>query len=258
MRPPGRFEEFGIFNVYGTTLQLNIAARRARPISGSNSGLSNQRAEERRTGKVNTNAPPRLTDGEAERLAREFVAKLGVTLDESYLTWDGAWGIRSNRFHNSFRDWTYHWNRHIKGIPVWNDRVLVSVDDQLGQLIGFNIYTQPFRDADAIKPVLTLEQAQRIAVKEGQRQADFNGWGRGKMMTWPDPRVNRLYYYIEEDFALGRFTRLKQPRLHLVYAIELGSYRDGDPKQQFDFRTKVLVDAVTGEIVPQADYLTGG
>lgn len=242
------------FEVENHAIRARVSASDGRLLEVVDTKLFHERLTKTAT---NSGSQPHLTRAEAELKARGFAGSLGIKMDESFRPWTRFWSAPTNNYHSRHRDWSFLWNRHIGELPIYNERVNVSVDDLSGRVFQCSVSTLTNYTAKPIKPQLPIGEGREKALAVAKAL-----WGKDvgseadRWQAYREVGGNPLCYYLQAVATPSLPRSSKMPgaaKLRLVYVVLIGSYRkdpDAKGKQWFSTSRRVMIDAVSGEYVP--------
>lgn len=188
-----------------------------------------------------------------EAAGREFAAKIGTKLTDEHKYWEGHSAVLPGNYDSKRQVWTFLWHRHFGGVPVWNDYLILTLDDPTGKLLYFTSTARPYRYEQEMKPTFPLDEARLKAIKyfiANHPGSSYRDPTQTKMGTYPK---TMLFYYVQEELRPEKLKLLKNPRddqkLRLVHGIPVGGWFKGEENQPMRVFDLVMVDAVTGEEV---------
>lgn len=197
--------------------------------------------------------PNELREKMLER-ATAYAARIGVRLDANYKYWEGPSGVPKGNYHPKQWEWSFLWHRFHGAYPIWNECLILHLDDETGKLRRFNNSVSDRQLGPELKPSFPLEEARAKAIKywvakhPGSRYQDPK---QAKMGIYQARTM--LFYYVQKELRPEKLKLLKNPeddhRLRLCHGIYVGCWFAGEEDKPMRILDVVMVDAVTGEEV---------
>lgn len=190
---------------------------------------------------------------EIEIKARAYASDLGVQLRQDYRYWANPLHIGTRRYDEKRQTWSFQWNRHLGQIPVYNDYLILTLDDLTGKLLFFTSMARPYRYERELKPVIPLEEARTKAIKHYLARHSGTGYDNLKQAKMGTYEKTLSFYYVQEELRPEKLKLLKNPKddqkLRLCHGIYVSCWFKGEEDKPMRVLDLVMVDAVTGEEV---------
>jgi hypothetical protein len=200
----------------------------------------------------NPDRPARMDHATMEARARAYAARLGVNLTADHKYWEGPRMVREN-YKPKEQVWAFLWHRYYGGVPVWNDYIILTLDDPTGKLLFFSNMARPYRYEQELKSVIPMAEARAKAIKYYVARhpgSDYEDPKKAKMGTY---EKTMHFYYVQEELRPEKLKLLKNPkddqRLRLCHGIYVSCWFKGEEDKPMRVLDLVMVDAVTGEEV---------
>lgn len=195
-----------------------------------------------------------MTKEAADAKALQIITDLGVPNWHEYRHWNGRY-ILPNDFDSKRREWSYVWHRHIGDIPIWNESVILHLEDESGELISLNNSSTSLDRQPPKTARLTHVEAKELVVRVWTPYLQKR---EGSSTPYKlEARTSQLVYR-HIDFSRDEEGRQVDPQarveLRLVYVIGVKYGAISKDGGGFAAYRTALVDAETGVVMAERSF----